>query len=50
MLADELNVKGNVPRTGPSPSFSDIEVIALALTVAYLSIDLEGLASYLCHL
>lgn len=42
MLADLLDASGNVPRPGPSPSFSDVEVIALALTAEYLSIDSEN--------
>jgi hypothetical protein len=42
MLIDELNPFGNVPRPGPTPSFSDVEVIALTLTAEYLSIDSEN--------
>ncbi|MEQ9438449.1 MAG: IS982 family transposase [Cyclobacteriaceae bacterium] len=42
MLSDELNHFGNVPRPGPAPSFSDVEVIALTLTAEYLSIDSEN--------
>lgn len=42
MLIDELNPFGNVPRSGPTPSFSDVEVIALTLTAEYLSIDSEN--------
>lgn len=43
MLINELDSLGNVPRRGPSPSFSDVEVIALSLTAEYLSIDSENL-------
>lgn len=43
MLCDELNAEGNVPRPGPSPDFSDVEVVALVLTAEYLSIDSENL-------
>jgi hypothetical protein len=43
MLADELEHSGNVPRPGPTPAFSDVEVVALALTAEYLSIDSENL-------
>lgn len=42
MLCDDLNALGNVPRPGPTPLFSDVEVIALALTAEYLSIDSEN--------
>ena len=43
MLADQLDASGNVPRPGPCPSFSDVEVVALTLTAEYLSIDSENL-------
>ena len=43
MLADVLDTSGNVPRPGPKPSFSDVEVVALTLTAEYLSIDSENL-------
>lgn len=42
MLADDLDCLGNVPRPGPAPAFSDVEVIALTLTAEYLSIDSEN--------
>ena len=42
MLADQLGASGNLPRRGPSLSFSDVEVVALALTAEYLSIDSEN--------
>ena len=32
MLTDVLDTLGNIPRRGPSPSFSDVEVVALTLT------------------
>lgn len=43
MLFDDLDRLGNVPRPGPAPAFSDVEVVALALTAEYLSIDSENL-------
>ena len=43
MLADELSPLGNVPRPGPAPIFSDVEVVALTLTAEYLSIDSENM-------
>ena len=43
MLADQVDHLGNVPRRGPAPYFSDVEVIALTLTSEYLSIDSESL-------
>lgn len=43
MLADVLDASGNVPRPGPKPPFSDVEVVALTLTAEYLSIDSENL-------
>lgn len=42
MLVDDLDCLGNVPRPGPAPAFSDVEVIALTLTAEYLSIDSEN--------
>ena len=37
-----VNEKGNIPRCGPVPRFSDIEVIALSLTAEKYSIDSES--------
>ena len=34
-----VNELGNVPRRGPIPKFSDLEVVALSLTVETESID-----------
>ena len=42
MLCDELNEPGNVLRPGPTPAFSDVEVVALAPTAEYLSINSEN--------
>jgi hypothetical protein len=41
----ELNIlhsDGNVPRRGPRPKFSDLEVLSLCLVAEYLSIDSEN--------
>ena len=37
------NEKGNIKRRGVVPKFSDLEVVALSLTVEALSIDSENL-------
>ena len=37
-----LNEKGNVPRRGVVPTFSDLEVVALSITAEALSIDSEN--------
>jgi len=37
------NEKGNIPRRGVVPRFSDLEVVALSLTAEVLSIDSENL-------
>lgn len=37
-----LDTNGNVPRRGPQPKFSDLEVLSLCLTAEYLSIDSEN--------
>ena len=29
MLRDELNAQGNVPRPGPAPAFSDVEIVSI---------------------
>ena len=36
------NERGNIPRCGVIPKFSDLEVIALSLTAEALSIDSEN--------
>ena len=36
-----VNELGNIPRRGPIPKFSDIEVVALSLTAEAESIDSE---------
>lgn len=38
-----VNQSGNVPRPGVKPKFSDLEVMALAITAEVLSIDSENL-------
>ena len=42
IIKDEINKKGNYPRRGSVPKFSDIEVIALSLTAECLGIDSEN--------
>lgn len=42
LTANILNCSGNLPRPGPCPKFSDLEVISLCLTAEYLSIDSEN--------
>jgi hypothetical protein len=39
---DLVNERGNIPRRGVVPRFSDLEVIALSLTAKHLSIDSEN--------
>ena len=39
---DLVNERGNIPRRGVVPRFSDLEVIALSLTAEHLSIDSEN--------
>lgn len=39
---DLVNEKGNIPRRGVVPKFSDLEVIALSMTAEHLSIDSEN--------
>lgn len=36
LLKDSVDIKGNFPKTGRTPKFSDTEIIALSIT--YLSI------------
>lgn len=36
-----VNESGNVPRSGPVPKFSDLEMVALSLTAETESIDSE---------
>ena len=38
---------GNIPRRGPKPMFSDIEVIALSMTQEYQGIDSENMLFHL---
>jgi len=38
-----LNCYGNLNRLGPKPKMADIQIIALAITSEYLSIDSENL-------
>ena len=38
-----VNERGNLPRRGVVPRFSDLEVISLSLTAEYMSIDSENL-------
>ena len=38
---DLVNERGNLPRRGVVPRFSDLEVISLSLTAEYMSIDSE---------
>lgn len=40
---DLVNGRGNVPRRGVVPRFSDLEVISLSLTAEHMSIDSENL-------
>ena len=39
---NQVNEKGNVPRRGVVPTFSDLEVVALSITVEAFSIDSEN--------
>lgn len=39
---NQVNEKGNVPRHGVVPTFSDLEVVALSITAEVLSIDSEN--------
>ncbi len=38
-----VNERGNLPRRGPVPRFSDLEVVALSLTAEKYGIDSESL-------
>ena len=40
---DLVNERGNLPRRGVVPRFSDLEVISLSLTAEHMSIDSENL-------
>ena len=42
LTQDILTAQGNLPRPGPVPKFSDLEVMSLSLTAEYLSIDSEN--------
>ncbi|MEM9392060.1 MAG: IS982 family transposase, partial [Bacteroidota bacterium] len=37
-----FNQDDNIPKRGSTPQFSDLEVISLALTVEYMSLDSEN--------
>lgn len=39
---NQVNEKGNVPRCGVVPTFSDVEVVALSITAEAMSIDSEN--------
>ena len=39
---NQVNEKGNVPRRGVVPTFSDLEVVALSITAEAFSIDSEN--------
>jgi Transposase DDE domain len=43
LLIDSVDMKGNFPKTGRNPKFSDTELIALSITSETLSIDSENL-------
>lgn len=45
---NQVNEKGNVPRCGVVPTFSDLEVVAFSGTVEVLSIDSENYIPGLC--
>jgi hypothetical protein len=40
--ADLVNEKGNIPRRGVVPKFSDLEVISLSLAAESIGIDSES--------
>ena len=40
---DDFDLAGNVNKPGPKPKFTDLELISLALTSEYMSIDSENL-------
>ena len=41
-LSDQIDNKGNIPKIGRNPKFSDVKVITLALAAEFLSIDSEN--------
>ena len=41
---NQVNEKGNVPRCGVVPTFSDLEVVALSITAEAFSIDSDAFA------
>lgn len=41
-LSDHIDNKGNIPKIGRNPKFSDVKVIALALAAEFLSMDSEN--------
>jgi Transposase DDE domain len=43
MVSDLVNEYGNLPRRGFRPKMSDLQIVSLALTAEYLSIDSENL-------
>ncbi len=45
--ADLVNEKGNIPRRGVVPKFSDLEVISLSLAAESIGIDSENLLAEL---
>lgn len=44
-----VNSRGNIPRRGVVPKFSDLEVVALSMTAEALSIDSENLLFHHLH-
>lgn len=42
LAGNQVNEKGNVPRRGVVPTFSDLEVVALSITAEAFSIDSEN--------
>ena len=44
-----VNSRGNIPRPGVVPKFSDLEVVALSMTAEALSIDSENLLFHLLN-
>ena len=41
-LGDHIDNKGNIPKIGRNPKFSDVKVITLALAAEFLSLDSEN--------
>lgn len=42
LTLDLFDERGNVPKSGSRPQFSDLEVVSLALTAEYMSLDSEN--------